>query len=81
MTSRSRSRTLHTAVIAGVGALFMALSGTGAGAAPTSAPTEQDLANIISEGRQVAGSGSACTSGSGAGSGNGSGDCYGGSGS
>ncbi|MFE5477746.1 esterase/lipase family protein, partial [Nocardia sp. NPDC056541] len=81
MKSPSRRRTLHTAVFAGVGALSMVFTGPGASAAPASAPTEQDLAGIISEGRQVAGSGSACTSGSGAGSGNGSGDCYGGSGS
>ncbi|MFD4354423.1 esterase/lipase family protein [Nocardia sp. NPDC058518] len=81
MKSPSRRRTLHTAVFAGVGALSMVLTGPGASAAPVASPTEQDLADIVSEGRQVAGSGSACTSGSGAGSGNGSGDCYGGSGS
>lgn len=83
MKSPSRRRTLQTAVLTGVGALAVALTGPGAGASPAPAPTGQALADLISEGRQVAGpgSGSACTSGSGAGSGNGSGNCYGGSGS
>ncbi|MET9211110.1 MULTISPECIES: esterase/lipase family protein [unclassified Nocardia] len=83
MKSPSRRRTLQTAVLTGVGALAVALTGPGAAASPDPAPSEQALADIITAGREVAGpgSGSACTSGSGAGSGNGSGNCYGGSGS
>ncbi len=82
MKSPSRRRTLQTAMLTGVSALAVALTGPGAGAAPNDAPTEQALAEIIAAGRSVAGpSGSACNSGSGTGSGNGSGDCYGGSGS
>lgn len=83
MKSPRRRRALRTAVLSGVGALAVALTGPGAVAAPAPAPTEQALAELIAEGREVAGpgTGSACTSGSGAGSGNGSGDCYGGSGS
>ena len=82
MKSPSRRRTLHTAVLTGVGALAVALTGPGAAASPDPAPSEQALADIITSGREVAGpgSGSACTSGSGAGSGNGSGNSYGGSG-
>ncbi|MGS2810958.1 esterase/lipase family protein [Nocardia sp. MW-W600-9] len=83
MKSPSRRRTLQTAVLTGVGALAVALTGPGAAASPDPAPSEQALADIITAGREVAGpgSGSACTSGSGAGSGNGSGNCFGGSGS
>ncbi|MEV6060846.1 alpha/beta fold hydrolase [Nocardia asteroides] len=73
----------------GASILVVALSGAGAAADPASEPTEQQLAEIIYQGRDVGrdtdgglgGTGSACTSGSGAGSGNGSGDCLGGSGS
>ncbi|MFD3705379.1 esterase/lipase family protein [Nocardia sp. NPDC058658] len=73
----------------GASIMAVALSGTGASADPQTEPTEQALAEIIYQGRDVAwgtdgglgGTGSACTSGSGAGSGNGSGDCLGGSGS
>ncbi|MEV0075815.1 alpha/beta fold hydrolase [Nocardia neocaledoniensis] len=87
--SRGRTRSVCAAILTGVSALAVALTGAGASADPQAAPTEQALADIIRAGRQVAwgtdgglgGTGSACTSGSGAGSGNGSGDCYGGSGS
>ncbi|GAB4585502.1 alpha/beta fold hydrolase [Nocardia sp. IFM 10818] len=76
-------------MLTGVSVLAVGLGSQVAGAAPESAPTEQQLADYIAAGRKAgpvagsgsAGSGSACTSGSGAGSGNGSGDCYGGSGS
>lgn len=84
-----RTRSARAAILVGVSVVAVALSGAGAGADPSSGPTEQQLAEIIYQGRDVArstdgglgGTGSACTSGSGAGSGNGSGDCLGGSGS
>ncbi|MFB7876100.1 MULTISPECIES: esterase/lipase family protein [unclassified Nocardia] len=75
---------MHAAVMIGVSALAVALSGAGASANPTSEPTEQALAEIIGAGAIAdsgSASGSGCNSGSGTGSGNGSGDCYGGSGS
>ncbi|MFD3510129.1 esterase/lipase family protein [Nocardia sp. NPDC058666] len=87
--TRGRTRSLRAAILMGAGIMAVALSGTGAAADPQTEPTEQALAEIIYQGRDVAwgtdgglgGTGSACTSGSGAGSGNGSGDCLGGSGS
>ncbi|MFE7718526.1 esterase/lipase family protein [Nocardia rhizosphaerihabitans] len=83
-------RPLRTAVLLCAAALALGSISSAASAEPDSAPTEQQLADYIAEGRKAAapvadsgsaGSGSACTSGSGAGSGNGSGNCYGGSGS
>ncbi|MBF6214755.1 alpha/beta fold hydrolase [Nocardia puris] len=75
------------AVMAGVAVLAVSLTGVTANASPE-APTEQDLAQYIAEGRKAgpvadsgSGAGSSCDSGSGTGSGNGSGDCYAGSGS
>ncbi|MFE3102907.1 esterase/lipase family protein [Nocardia tengchongensis] len=87
MRRRIRPHALWAMVIVGASLLTLAFTGTTAGAEP--APTEQQLADYIAQGRTVAapiadsgsGTGSACNSGSGAGSGNGSGDCYGGSGS
>ncbi|MFE5480873.1 esterase/lipase family protein, partial [Nocardia sp. NPDC056541] len=87
--TRGRTRSVRAAILMGVSVVAVALSGAGAAADPASEPTEQQLAEIIHQGRDVAwgtdgglgGTGSACTSGSGAGSGNGSGDCLGGSGS
>ncbi|MGW5574806.1 lipase, partial [Nocardia thailandica] len=64
---------MSAAVLTGVSALTLMLTGANASAEPA-APTEQALADIIAAGRPVAGpsgsaSGSACNSGSGTGSG------------
>ncbi|WP_444980182.1 hypothetical protein, partial [Nocardia neocaledoniensis] len=52
--SRGRTRSVCAAILTGVSALAVALTGAGAAAGPQAAPTEQALADIIRAGRQVA---------------------------